>query len=342
MMRLIAKPTIALGVILSLLTLNLSSLNLPQARVSAQTNRRASLSQLATEPRTFERKDKDGNTLARLQVSSADSSNRLQFLIEDLQTEGKVDGTVEVADGGLKVRFIDGLNKQRLGMDVRSDPLTPGRSIITLLHNKRQCEVTIDGARAREVASRMREFTDQGKQDQAKQLIPLIRQTFSGADKYLAFAKKVASSPAFGMLSTTAALQASLSSEVVHKNMALHVIGLAVTMLAPAGAKSAGEHGPHGTVGRAQRPLAPKVRHDANTVSRAAVLNFAAQDNCVCCGNCVWAFFGMLFGCIDFWLWCLDWDEQWVCDLLAALCVASAYGFFEWCTHDYCGSCDGC
>src|SRR4030095_13074276 len=175
MMRLIAKPTIALGVILSLLTLNLSSLNLPQARVSAQTDKRASLSQLAAEPRTFERKDKDGNTLARLQVSSADSSNRLQFLIEDLQTDGKVDGTVEVADGAFKVRFIDGLNKQRLGMDfashplaalaginnrrvrmgVRSDPLTPGRSTITLLHNKRKCEVTIDGARAREVASRM-------------------------------------------------------------------------------------------------------------------------------------------------------------------------------------------
>src|SRR2546422_2176994 len=40
-----------------------------------------------------------------------------------------------------------------------------------------------------------------------------------------------------------------------HKNMALHVIGLAVTMLAPAAAKNAGEHDSHGTVGRANRAL---------------------------------------------------------------------------------------
>src|SRR4030095_3532613 len=218
MMRKMHNPRIAIAVLFSLLTLNLSFLNLPQAQVSAQTGKRPNLGQAVTEPVTFEDKDQDGKTLARLHVSPTESSSRFQFLIEDFQTAGKADGTVEVADGALKVRFTDALSRERLGMDFRPDQWTPGRQTITLLHNKRRCEITIDGARAKEIAGRMQELSDQGRQEEVKQLVPLIRQTFSGGEKYFAFTKRVASSPALGMLATTAALEASLSSGPIHQS----------------------------------------------------------------------------------------------------------------------------
>ncbi len=337
MMRKIYNPRIAMAVLFSLLMLNLSFLNLPQAQVSAQTGKRPNLGQAVTEPDTFEHKDQDGKTLARLHVSPAESSSRFQFLIEDFQTAGRADGTVEVADGALKVRFTDALSKQRLGMDFRPDPSMPGRHTITLLHNKRRCEVTIDGARAKEIAGRMQELSDQGKQEEVKQLVPLIRQTFSGGEKYFEFTKRVASSPALAMLATTAALEASLSSEQISRSLTLQALNGAVKLLAPDTVKSAANLRSSAQV-RAQ-PRLLKASYSPKGQYRLSIRQPGLVRDELACDLCPLWFLSILVGCYFEWDLChslLPMVDWWLCDSIAFFCIDVAVLYLNWCIQVYC------
>ncbi|HEV8486806.1 MAG TPA: hypothetical protein VGV87_24895, partial [Blastocatellia bacterium] len=141
MKRLISKPKIAMAVIVSLLALSLPSFNLRKSQAMGLPSTQRGLRQLVAEPQVFEQKLSDGEVLARLRIAPAELPGIVNFHIEDLQTAGKADGTVEMGSSALRVRFTDLGSKTRFGMDLQSDQETPGKTRITLLHNKKRCEL---------------------------------------------------------------------------------------------------------------------------------------------------------------------------------------------------------
>ena len=345
MKRLISKPKIAMAVIVSLLALSLPSFNLPRTQAMERTATERGSRQLASEPQLFEQRRSDGEVLGRLRIAPAESSSAFTFHVEDLQAAGKADGTVEITSNALKVRFKELGTKTRFGMDLQPDQQTPGRTLIVLSHNKKRCEVAIDGERAMSIATQMQELLDQGKQAEAKKLIPAITQTFSGRENYLPFARQIAKSPAFGILSATASIKDSLNSEEAHKNLPLHLIGLAVDMLAPGSAKKTEHLHPASQTSRAQQPRLIKTSFNASVLNRLAGLSLA-QDapNCGCCDECDNIFYGWILGCMLFLFWCVEqvaWDDdwgRWWCEIIVSACIAGAIIFHYWCTHDGCGS----
>ena len=344
MKRLIPKPKIAITVIVSLLGLSLPSFNLPKTQAMEGPSTQRAVRQLVSEPQVFEQRRSDGEVLAQLRLAPADSPSICNFHVEDLQTAGKADGTVEIASNALKVRFTDLGSKTRFGMDLQPDQETPGRTRITLLHNKKRCALAIDGEKARSIATQMKELFDQGNQAEAKKLTPALKATFSGGQKYGPFARQIAKSSAFGILSTTASIRDSLSSDDAHRNLPLHAIGLAVSILAPSSAKKAAQHHMPSQTSRAQKPPLIKTSHSASVLNHFAGLSPAQdQPNCECCHECFLIMALWIFACIDFYFLCtrwLDWDatyEWWFCGVLTAACIVAAFVFDYWCERDGCG-----
>ena len=322
MMRMIANPKTAVAVIVSLLALNLPSLNLLKSQASGKTASQQNL----IGPEVFEQKDSFGEVLTRLRVSPAELPNSYEFQVQDVRNLGDAAGTVEIGSGIIKFRLTDARTKTRVGVDIRPDQ-TPGKARVTISLNKKSADLAIDGAKAREVGARIQRLVDQGKQDQVKGLMTELGATISGQEQYVALAKRVANSPAFGILSAAASLKASLTLDSVHKNPALHVIGLGVSLLAPAGAKKAGHSSPT-QASRAQQ---------SRFVNNFAGVKPAQEGVCDCCYGCIGFLIGMIFACSDFYFWCLGWADPWVCDILGSLCLLAGYEAAAWCWNNQCG-----
>jgi hypothetical protein len=336
MMRSVANRQIAIAAIVALLSMSLPSLSLPQTQVSGNTFQQKVAKRLAIESQVFERKGLYGEVVARLSVSPAESPNRVQFQIEDLQRGERCTGTVEVKPKALKIRFKDEGSKTRLGLDIQHDQTSASSARITLRHNKKQHNLTIDGEKSRTVGGQMRTLVEQGNQLEAARLIPEFRKAFTGAEEYKAFVDEVASSPGSGILQATASLKASLSSEEVRQNLPLHLIGFAANMLAPSSMKKYGKQIESRLLNRAQPPRVVKTSYNPGALTATAALKPASQAE-VCCDHCVPIFLGLLFGCIDMYFWCLSWTwddpwgDPWLCWVLEGICEAGAWGFLIWC-----------
>ncbi|HEU4386779.1 MAG TPA: hypothetical protein VFV34_03205 [Blastocatellia bacterium] len=318
---------ISLIVMLSLLALNLPLLNVPGSEVNWNTAK-TGLKQETLQPELFEQKDVFGETVARLRISQAESPMKYEFSVEDLRSFGEAVGRVEVGSNVIRFRLTDEKSNTRLGLDIRPTQ-TAGRASVTLLHNKKRVEMGIDSGKAKAVAAQMQRLADQGKQQDVKRLWPELGKAFSGQEEYMKFAKRVAESPAYGILTATASLKASLSSDAIQKNPALHIIGLAIGMLAPGAAKAAARS----PIGQSTRP--PQTRFIKTAY--AASLNPVRDNPCDCCYDCIYLLIGLLFACSDFYFWCLNWADPWVCDILGSLCIYGAYEIAAWCWNNQCG-----
>ena len=346
MIRPTAKPKIAIAVIISVLTLSLPFYNLPQAQASGKSSRQKDLRQLAPEPQLLEQRDSTGEVLARLHISPGDLPSTFRFQVEDLRTYAKGDGTVEIGSGAIKVRFMDLASKTRVGIDIRPDQETPHRIRIGLRHNKNRCELAIDGERSKSVATQIRDLSDQGKQAEARRLIPAIGDTFSGRDEYIKFARRVAKSPALGILTAAVSVKESVSSEESHRNLPLHAIGLAANLLAPSSMKKATQHHSPSKTTQAQQPRLIKASYNAGTFNSIASLT-APQGDCGCCYNCSNITAILIVSCLVGFAYCIasidPYDEfaaYWeaLCYSFLAGCIVSAFFFDYWCKHEYCGT----
>src|SRR4030095_16564246 len=137
-----------------------------------------------------------GRGVPRLRISPDQEPNSVQFQIEDLQRGGRGSGTVEVQSKSLKIRIKDEASKTRFGFDIQPDQTSASRLHMTLRHNKKAHEITIDGERSRTVSGQMRALMEQGEDLEAKRLLPEFREAFTGIEGYSAFVKEIGSSPA--------------------------------------------------------------------------------------------------------------------------------------------------
>lgn len=246
---------------------------------------------------------------------------------------------VEVTSDAVKFRMTDEATRTQFGVEFRPDRDKPGRTRIKLLHNKKRCEIGIDGARAKAIAAKAQELAAQGNKAEVKRLMTEFRDAGSGQKEYLAFARRVANSPAFGILSAAASLKGSATSDE-HQHPVLHIISLAVSLLAPGATKKNVRRDLSGQSAEKQPPRIIKAAHPVKTVKRTGGLSPALQSPCDCCVDCGNFFYVALMSCIFFYFYCTDpWGlnwEWWICDILTAGCIYAVYLATDYCFHVQC------
>ena len=338
MIRTTAKTKLAIATICLMLALNLSLGFLP-SQANGKTAIQKDGRNVSKNLELFEQRGPNGDVVARLRVSPAASPDRFEFNLEDLQTRGQSVGTVEIRSNTLKVRFTDVESKTNLGMDARPDPKTPGRVWISLTHNKKRFETSIDGQRSSTISSRIGELVKQGKQEEAKRLLPEFHETIARGEEYSAFIKRIETSASFGILHTVVSLKGTLAAKETRNKTAVDAIRLAASMLAPGAARAAVASKAADRIRQQQAPRVIKAGYSISPSTRPVAVNVALHQEGLCNFYCPSLFLSALAGCYFEWSVCraffpdVDW---WLCDSSLFACIDFAVLLLQWCEGAYC------